>query len=107
MDRTAFDILEALTQQEYKIKPAAEQLRQRLNEIIDEQKLDIVTVVAALARLSAAYVHQVRQITPDASARQLVEDQYYELFQAYLTLHEETEKYEQQQTERQEQMEKN
>ncbi len=107
MDHTAFDYLDALAQHEYKINPAAEQLRLRLNELIDEQDLDMLTIMAALARLSAAYVHQMQQTTSDASTRQMLEDQYYELFQAYLALCEETDKHKQQQVERQEQMKKN
>ena len=92
-DKTAFDVLSALTQQEYLIDPAAEKLRLRLNEIIDEDRLDHLTVMAALVRLSAAYVHQIQKGIADPSARQYIEDQFYELFQAYLAMHEEGDKY--------------
>ena len=106
-DKTAFDVLSALTQQEYLIDPAAEKLRLRLNEIIDEDRLDHLTVMAALVRLSAAYVHQIQKGIADPSARQYIEDQFYELFQAYLAMHEEGDKYVQKEIENEKKMEKN
>ena len=106
-DKTAFDVLNALTKQEYLIDPAAEKLRLRLNEIIDEDRLDHLTVMAALVRLSAAYVHQIQKGIADPSARQYIEDQFYELFQAYLAMHEEGDKYVQQEQEKEERMKKN
>ena len=86
MDRTAFDILEELTQREYSISPATEKLRVCLNEVISEYHLDVVSVLAILSRLSSGYVHQAQQITPDPGAKQHLEDHFYELFQAYLIL---------------------
>lgn len=106
-DKTAFDVLNALTKQEYLIDPAAEKLRLRLNEIIDEDRLDHLTVMAALVRLSAAYVHQIQKGIADPSARQYIEDQFYELFQAYLAMHEEGDKYVQKEQEKEERMKKN
>ena len=106
-DKTAFDVLNALTKQEYMVDPAAEKLRLRLNEIIDEDRLDRMTVMAALIRLSAAYLHQIQMEIAEPSDRQLIEDQYYELFQAYLALHEEGEKFARQEIENEKKMEKN
>ena len=109
-DKTAYDVLSALTQQEYLIDPAAEKLRLRLNEIIDEDRLDHLTVMAALVRLvrlSAAYVHQIQKGIADPSARQYIEDQFYELFQAYLAMHEEGDKFARQEIENEKKMEKN
>ena len=106
-DKTAYDVLSALTQQEYLIDPAAEKLRLRLNEIIDEDRLDHLTVMAALVRLSAAYVHQIQKGIADPSARQLIEDQYYELFQAFLAMHEDYDNYVQEEAEKEKRIEKN
>ena len=39
-DKTAFDVLNELTEKGHLFEPAAEKLRVVLNEIIDEQQLD-------------------------------------------------------------------
>ena len=104
-DRTAFDVLNELTEKGHLFEPAAEKLRLVLNDIIDEQKLDHATVLATLARLSAAYVHQLQRGVTLPDYKQLMEDTFYELFQAFLAYSEEYEK--EQEREKQERMEIN
>ena len=104
-DRTAFDVLNELTEKGHLFEPAAEKLRLVLNDIIDEQKLDHATVLATLARLSAAYVHQLQRSVTLPDYKELMENTFYELFQAFLAYSEEYEK--EQEKEKQERMEIN
>ena len=106
-DKTAYDILEEVTRQEYLIDPTAEQLRLRLNEIIDERHLNMITILGALARISAAYIHQIKKAAPDEANRQFVEYKFFEMVQAYIALHESTDTYEKQEQEKEERMKKN
>ncbi len=106
-DKTAFDILEEVTRQEYLIDPTAEQLRLRLNEIIDERHLNMITILGALARISAAYIHQIKKAAPDEANRQFVEYKFFEMVQAYIAMHEEGEKFARQEIENEKKMEKN
>ena len=107
MDTTAFDILSELTNKQHMIEPATEQLRIRLNELIDEYQLDHTSVIAVMARLSAAYVHQLKNGAPQAVGKDFIENSYYELFQAFLAMHENYDKYVQQEAEKEKRMEKN
>ncbi len=104
-DKTAFDVLNALTEKGHLFEPAAEKLRLVLNEIIDEQQLDHATVLATLARLSAAYVHQLQRGVTLPDYKELMENTFYELFQAFLAYSEEYEKH--LEKEKEEDLEKN
>ena len=105
-DKTAYDVLEEVTRQEYLIDPTAEQLRLRLNEIIDERHLNMITILGALARISAAYIHQIKKAAPDEANRQFVEYKFFEMVQAYIAMHEEGDKYVQKEQEKEERMKK-
>lgn len=107
MDRTAFDVLSELTDKQHLIDPVAEQLRLRLNELIDKYQLDHTSVIAVMARLSAAYVHQLQNAAPPAVGRDFIENSYYELFQAFLAMHEDYDNYVQEEAEKEKRIEKN
>ena len=84
MDRTTCDILAEIAPKGYLFEPTAEKLRQVLNDIIDEYELDHATVLASLARLSAAYVYQLQRNIDDAHGKQVMKDGFNTFFEAFL-----------------------
>ena len=78
-------VLQDLLNQQDTIDPAAEELRRSLNGIIASRQLTAQTVLAVLSRISAGYVHQMQKQFDAAGSKDVVEEVYHNMFQAYLT----------------------
>lgn len=78
-------LIRQLLQQERHLAPAAEKMRTCLNDVIDRYQLNGTQVLTILARLSAAYIHQLQKAFDAAGANELVEETFQSLLTAYLT----------------------
>ena len=78
-------LIQELLQQERNVAPAAEEMRTRLNDVIERHQLNGTQVLSILARLSAAYIHQLQKAFDAAGANELVEETFQSLLTAYLT----------------------
>jgi hypothetical protein len=74
-----------LNEQEF-IAPAAEEMRQHLNEVVSAHNLTGTQVLLLMSRLSAAYIHSLKKFFNDEEAKAAVEDFFCESLQAHLTL---------------------
>lgn len=61
------------------------------NAAIAQYNLDADTVLWLLSRLSAAYIHRVQEVCPDAPSRDAIEDQFHTILDSYLALMDEQE----------------
>ena len=68
------------------IDPAADEMRQRLNEVITGHGLSGESALAVLAKLSAAYIHLQQRFFNDPGAKDAVEDLFTQTLQHYLAL---------------------
>lgn len=78
-------LIRELLRQEHFVAPAAEKMRTCLNDVIDRHQLNGTQVLTILARLSAAYIHQLQKAFDAAGANELVEETFQSLLTAYLT----------------------
>ena len=78
-------LIQELLQQERNVAPAAEEMRTRLNDVIERHQLNGTQVLSILACLSAAYIHQLQKAFDAAGANELVEETFQTLLTAYLT----------------------
>ena len=78
-------LIQELLQQERNVAPAAEVMRTSLNDVIERHQLNGTQVLSILARLSAAYIHQLQKAFDAAGANELVEETFQSLLTAYLT----------------------
>lgn len=78
-------LIRQLLQQERYLAPAAEKMRTCLNDVIDRHQLNGTDVLSILARLTAAYIHQLQKVFDAAGADELVEETFQSILTAYLT----------------------
>ena len=78
-------LIRQLLQQERYLAPAAEKMRTCLNDVIDHHQLNGTDVLSILARLTAAYIHQLQRVFDAAGADELVEETFQSILTAYLT----------------------
>ena len=74
-----------LNEQEF-IAPAAEEMRQHLNEVVSAHNLTGTQVLLLMSRLSAAYIHSLKKYLKNEEAKAAVEDFFFDSLQAHLTL---------------------
>ncbi len=68
------------------ISDAAEQLRQRFNEVIAEKQLSPQDALIVLANLSAGYSHMVKRVMDTPEKKNAVEDVFTRNYQIFLGL---------------------
>ena len=79
------DLMKDLAQHYPGTEPAAEDLRQALNDIIRKYKLHASVVISLLARLSAACIHMTQQHYNMLHADVVVEEDFQNMLNAQLT----------------------
>jgi len=82
------DDLEQLIQETLKkskhIDPAAEELMQSINYIVDQRKLKAKDVLNMLARVSSCYIQHIKNRYEDTEQKDNVEDYFTDTLQIYL-----------------------
>ena len=66
-------------------EPAAEELRQALNDIIGKYQIHHTVVLSLLARLSSAYIHLTQKHYNKSNTKVVVEDFFLNMLNAHLT----------------------
>ena len=79
------EVLEQIREKEKRLTPAAEELRQRLNEVIAHYQLDGDSVIDMLARISAGYIIKLQQAYNKADYYEVVEERFQDILNIYLT----------------------
>ena len=70
---------------EHKVAAITEQMRQMLNSVVEECNLSSIEVLVILARLSAAYIHVMKDIYDGPDEAATMEDVFNTLLQHHLT----------------------
>lgn len=67
------------------VDPASEELRQALNGILRRHKLESAATLFVLARITAAYIHQMQKVYDAAGYDEVIEETYQQMLTAHLT----------------------
>lgn len=78
------ELAQYLYEQESIIAPAADELREKVNEVIQSYKLSSQDVISMLARLSSAYVHLLKLQYSEPDTKDAVEYLYDKMYEFYL-----------------------
>ena len=78
--------MQTIQRHQEQVEPAAEELRQRLNEIVTAYQLSAEGALTLMARMSAAYIHLQQRFFNDPGAKDAVEDLFNQRLQHYLAL---------------------
>ena len=78
------DVLQLILHEQNVIAPAAEDMRQYLNEVVSAHNLTGTQVLLLMSRLSAAYIHSLKKHFSNEEAQEAVEDFFYESLAAHL-----------------------
>jgi len=76
--------MQTIQRHQKQVEPAAEELRQRLNEIVTAYELSAEATLDLMARMSAAYIHLVQRSFNDPSVKDAVEDLFHDMLQTYI-----------------------
>jgi exonuclease V gamma subunit len=78
------EVLQQIFKEQEVIAPAAEEMRQYLNEVVSTYNLTGTQVLLLMSRLSAAYIHSLKRHFSNEEAQEAVEDFFYESLAAHL-----------------------
>ena len=67
------------------VNPASEELRQALNGILSRHKLEPAATLFVLARITAAYIHQMQKVYDAAGYDEVIEELYQQMLTGHLT----------------------
>ena len=67
------------------VEPASEELRQALNGILSRHKLEPAAALFVLARITAAYIHQMQKVYNAEGYDEVIEDIYQQMLTSHLT----------------------
>lgn len=67
------------------VNPASEELRQALNGILSRHKLEPAATLFILARITAAYIHQMQKVYDAAGYDEVIEELYQQMLTSHLT----------------------
>lgn len=76
--------MQTIQRHQEQVEPAAEELRQKLNEIVTAHQLSAEGALTLMARMSAAYIHLLQRSFNDPSAKDAVEDLFHNTLHTYL-----------------------
>ena len=70
---------------EQKVETVTDQLLQLLNDVVDSCELSSTDVLAVLSRLSAAYIHSMKEMFNTTSEKDAIESVFDKMLQHHLT----------------------
>lgn len=80
------DVLQQILKEQEYITPAAEEMRQYLNEVVSTHNLSGTQVLLMMSRLSAAYIQSLKKHFYNEEAKEAVEVLFYDSLAAHLSL---------------------
>ena len=80
------DVLQQIIKEQEYITPAAEEMRQYLNEVVSTHNLSGTQVLLMMSRLSAAYIQSLKKHFYNEEAKEAVETLFYDSLAAHLSL---------------------
>ena len=80
------DVLQQILKEQEYITPAAEEMRQYLNEVVSTHNLSGTQVLLMMSRLSAAYIQSLKKHFYNEETKEAVEALFYDSLAAHLSL---------------------